>query len=392
MKLFNRLKKNKNQTKKRKNTLEFYDLEEFIFDDEIRKTINRLLKRYRDQFSPKLLRENHTSDKCMMLAMLPLTEELKNYYNNDLCLSVATSIAIARNTKFNLRTHAYYSENALYRINNAWEYLKIILSEYLHTELIVGTDLRSKIIDAKCHNIDFIKQDNGYKPIITRLPEDIIDEIKPKIKKSNTLFNISTTRKNNTFHKTIKKKYVANEYIDAISDLYNCEDVKEIIELRNEVVHRRSLGAKFSVAPLDFMPAQGIDLNPNGWYEFKDLDIKLEKNLSAIRKAIQILIDIIFTNEVPNLKIHEGMKFFVHKVECLSCTKELLINDKTIKTFQDNDMILICPYCKGDKIKVNEKIEVHDRYYFSNIREYNEFLFNYWKKEIDIDEAKQTSR
>ncbi|MGJ0909418.1 hypothetical protein [Clostridium botulinum] len=390
MKIFNWLKNNNDQIKK-KNTVEFYDLEEFIFDDKIKKTVRKLLKQYRDQFSPNLLRGNHTSDKCMMLAMLPLTEELKNYYNNDLCLSVAISIAIARNTKFNIRTHAFYSENAIFRIANTWEYLSIVLSEYLNTELIVGTDLRSKIIDGKCHNIDFVKHGNGYKPIITRLPEKIIDEIKPKIKRSNKLFDISTKTKNNVFHKTLKKKYVSNENIDAIFDLYYCEDVKEIIELRNEIVHRRSLGAKFSIAPLNFMPAQGIDINPGGWYEFKDLDIKLEKNLSAIRKAIQMLIDIIFSNEVPNLKIYGDMKFYVYKVKCLSCTKDLLINDKTVQLFKESNKMLICPYCNEDKTMVNEKIEVHDRFYFSNIKEYNEFLFNYWKKNNDIDEMEKTS-
>ncbi|WP_099192687.1 hypothetical protein [Tepidibacter mesophilus] len=372
-------KKNKYKKENPDATYEMYSINEFIFDEKIKKKVNRLLKNYRDEFKPKLLKENSTTDMGMLLATLPITDELKSYYNNDLCVSVATSVAVARGTDFNLRTHAYYVENALLRISNAWEYLFIILNQFLYTDLVVGNDLRNKIIEAKCHNIDFVKHNKGYKPVITRLPDKIVDKIKPEIKKEHKLFNISTKSKSNSFHKTLKKKYCSNDNLQIILDLYYCKDVKEIIELRNEIVHRRSLGAKFSVAPIDFMPAQGININPKGWYDFKNLDIKIEKNLVAIRTATQMVIDIIFTNDVPNQKANEDKTFFVYKVECCNCSKKLLINDVTVDYFKKHGELLICPYCKGNNTTVKEKIEVHDRYYFSNIREYNEFIFDYWK-------------
>ncbi len=363
------------------NTQKIYEISEFIFDDKIKGNVKRLLKGFRDEFEPNIFNEYSTTDKGMLLATIPLIEELKSYYNNDLCISVATSVAILKDTEFNLKTHAYYLENALMRINSSWEYLNIILNVFLHTELIVGTDSRDRIIEAKCHNIDFIKHKGGYKPIVTPLSDEVINEIKPILKKEYKLFKISPKSKNNKFYKIIKKMYSSNYNLETIRSLYTCNDVKDIIELRNEFVHRRPLGAKFSVAPIDFMPNQGISINQKGWYDFKDIDIKLEKNLSALRTAIQTLINIIFNNDVPNLKVNEDEKFYVYIVKCNKCEKELLINDCTVTVFEKNKQLIICPYCKSDDTIIGEKMEVHDRFYYSNLIEYNEFIFKYWSKE-----------
>ncbi|WP_242396688.1 hypothetical protein [Clostridium butyricum] len=378
--------KKKYESEKDYNTHKIYDIDEFVFDEEIKRNVSLFLKKYRDEFKPNLLNDSCTTDKAMILATLPLIEELKSYYNNDLCISVATSVEVAKRTKFNLRTHAYYAENALVRICNTWEYLFIILNQFLDTDLIVGNDVRNKVIEAKCHNIDFVKSKSGYKPVITPLADNVIEEIKPILKKKHKLFKISTKKKANSFHKAFKKKYSVNDNLQIILQIYYGDDVKEMIELRNEFIHRRPLGAKFSVAPIDFIPAQGIDINPKGWYDFQKLDEKLEKNLSIIRTAIQMLVDIIFSNDVPKLKINESKTFFAYKVWCNNCSRELLINDCTVECFKNHDSSLICPYCKKNDTVVNEKIEVHDRYYFSNIKEYNEFIFENWKN----DNGKET--
>lgn len=363
------------------NTQKKYEISEFIFDDKIKDKVKKLLEGFRDEFEPNIFNEYSTTDKGMLLVTIPLIEELKSYYNNDLCVSIATSVAILKDTEFNLKTHAYYLENALMRINSSWEYLNIILNVFLHTGLIVGTDSRDKIIEAKCHNIDFIKHKGGYKPIVTPLSNEVINEIKPILKKEYTLFKISPKSKSNKFYKVIKKMYSSNYNLETIRALYTCNDVRDMIELRNEFVHRRPLGAKFSVAPIDFMLSQGISINQKGWYDFKDIDIKLEKNLSALRTAIQTLINIIFNNDVPKLKVNENEKFYVYRVKCNKCEKELRINDCTVTVFRKNRELIICPYCESNDTIVGEKMEVHDRFYYSNLIEYNEFIFKYWSKE-----------
>ncbi|MFF2795343.1 hypothetical protein [Lysinibacillus xylanilyticus] len=370
----------KNDRKFDYNTHKNFGINEFIFDNEIRINVENLLLKYRGEFHPTLLKKETTTDLGMVMICQPLIEELKYYFNNDLCISVATSIAITRNTDFNLRTHAYYVENAITRISNCWEYLFIILNQFYQTDLIVGHDIRDNIIYAKCNNIKFIKKREGFKIKITPLPDNQIEEIKPSLEKENKLFNISINKKKNTFTKILKQKYTTNERLQSLIDIYFSEEIKEVIALRNEMVHRRSLGSKYTMAPLAFIPGQGVSIDQQGWYSFKEIDIKLEKNLVAIRQAIQLMIDIIFSNDVPNLKLNENIIFFVNKVKCNNCTKTLLINDTILKGLECIETSVICPNCNSEDTEIGEKMEVSDRYYYSNLMEYNNFLFEYWKK------------
>ena len=346
-----------------------FDVDEFIFDD-VKKTVNEKMDNYRDKFLPNYDEKNVTSDNGMWLKIVPLIEELKFYYNNDFCLSIALSIAISESDKFNLRTHSYYYENALFRIESAWEYLFIVLNEFLQTELAVGIDIKEAKMEASCHKIDFVKHGNGYKVVATKLPDEVINEIKSELNKNNILFSISQNNKSNSFLKECKKKFTMNDRIKKLFDTYKSDEVKKIIQIRNEVMHRRPLGAKFSVEPSEIVPGQCVGIKPTGWFDITKLPHLLEKNVSALKFAIQILVDIIFNNDVPNSKVNGDKEFFVYKVHCMDCDKEFLINDFTVEYFEKENLKLLCPFCSSKNTKVGNKQEVHDRYYFSNIMEY----------------------
>lgn len=363
------------------NTHKNFNINEFIFDNEVKKNIEILLLKYRNEFHPKIFYKETTTDFGMIMNCQPLIEELKYYFNNDLCISVATSMAITRNTDFNLRTHAYYLENAITRINNSWEYLFIILNQFYQTDLIVGKDIRTNMIYAKCNDIEFVKKGNGYKIKLIPLSKNRIEEIMPSLEREHKFFNISINKKKNVFTKMLKQQYTLNDRLQSLLDIYFSEETKEIIALRNEIVHRRSLGAKYSMAPLDLIPGQGVSINPQGWYSFKEINIKLEKNLVALRESIQQMINIIYSNEVPNLKSNENNTFIVFKVNCNNCLKTILINDITVKGLDTIKVSVICPNCNSKNTQIGEEMEVSDRYYFSNLIEYNNFLFDYWKKE-----------
>jgi len=350
-------------------THKLFDMNEFIFDD-VKKTLNENVENYRDKFLPNHDEKNVTSDNGIWLMIVPLIEELKFYYNNDICLSIALSIAISEGDKFNLRTHSYYYENALIRIESAWEYLFIVLNEFLQTGLAVGVDVKEALIEAGCHKIDFVKHGNGYNIVATKLPDEVISEIKPELIKNNKLFGISQNNKSNSFLKEYKKKFTMNDRIKKILDTYKSDEVKQIIQLRNEVIHRRPLGAKFSLEPLEIMPGQCVGIKPTGWFDITKLPDLFEKNIYALKFAIQTLVDIIFNNDVPNSKVNGDKDFFVYKVKCMDCEKEILINDFTVEYFEKENLKLLCPFCSSKNTKVGNKQEVHDRYYFSNIMEY----------------------
>jgi hypothetical protein len=359
------------------NTYKLYKYSDFIYDKNIEKEISLLIREVRSSFKPSLKKENSTTDTATLLNMFPVIEELKYFYNNDVCVSVATSIALIRKTKFDLRVHSYYLEGAILRIANAWEYLFIILNQFLGVQMVVGTDLRDSIIEAKCHDIRFEKHGNGYKPIITRLPDEVVDRIKPLIKKEQKLFDISIRPRNNRFHKAVKKMYSKHNNIQYIFDIYYSDDVKELINIRHEIVHRRPIGARGSISPIDIVPVQGISFDPKGWFEFEGIDSLLKKNLYALRTSIQMLIDIVFNNDLPNLKGNENETFIVYKVECNNCNKELLINDISIDFFKNMNEKPICPYCKKRNTNIGELMEVHDQYYFNNLTSYSEFILDY---------------
>lgn len=351
------------------NTHRMFDVEEFIFDD-IKHKLNDKMDNYRDEFLPNREEKNVTSDNGMWLMIVPLIEELKFYYNNDFCLSIALSIAISESDKFNLRTHSYYYENAIFRIESTWEYLFIILNEFLQTGLSVGIDVKEAKSEASCHKIDFVKHGYGYRVVATKLPDEIIAEAKSQLNKNNILFNISQNNKSNAFLKEYKKKFVMNDSMRKLFDIYKSDAVKKIIELRNEIIHRRPLGAKFSVEPSVLVPGQGVGIKPTGWFDITKLPDLLEKNIYALKFAIQTLVDIIFNNDVPNSKVNGDKIFFVYKVQCMNCDKELLINDFTVEYFERENLKLLCPFCSSKNTKVGNKQEVHDRYYFDNIMEY----------------------
>ena len=318
-----------------------YNIEEFIFDEVIKKSVIKLVTQYRAEFEPRFTKELSTMDNGIWLQAIPLLEELKNYYNNDICLSTATSIAILKNAKFNLRTFSYYYENALFRIANAWDYVHIILNQVLESDFIVGKDIRERVINAKCHNIHFEKHNGGYRPVVTSLTDDEKKVALVVAEGENKLLEISPNQKKSRFHKFLKKKLAINERLQNIFDIYYSDDVSEVLKLRNEVVHRRPLGAKFSVSINDIFPAQSISIDPCGWYKYHDSAVSLEKNIYALRTVIKEIVDMVYNNDLPNLKVNEGKHFYMRHVLCNDCKKTLALPEIIVVFFQENSMNLL---------------------------------------------------
>lgn len=367
-----------------KNTEEYdthkvYDVEEFIFDDVIKKTVIELLSKFRDDFKPHGTNKFSTMDNVVWIQAIPLLEELKYYYNNDICISTATSIAIAKNSKYNLRTFSFYYENALFRISNAWDYVHIILNQILGTDFIVGEDIRERIINAKCHDIKFVKHKRGYRPVVKPLNDDEKKAAMDIAEKENKLLMISANQKKSKFHRFLRKERAINERLQNIFDIFYSDDVNEFIKLRNEVVHRRPLGAKYSVSPDNIFIGQCISIDPCGWYKYHDSEALLEKNIYALREVIGELLDIVFNNDLPNAKNNEGKHFYMKPFFCNDCKKTIVLPDVTVDYFQLHNLKLLCPYCETNNLSVldEEKSEVSDSFYLRHLIHYNEIIYKH---------------
>lgn len=69
-----------------------YEIEEFVFDDCIKEQVKELLGRYRSDFRANKDSNLGVRDLTMEFGGIPLFENLKYFYNNDVCISCATCI------------------------------------------------------------------------------------------------------------------------------------------------------------------------------------------------------------------------------------------------------------------------------------------------------------
>lgn len=351
-----------------------YEIEEFIFDDCIKEQMKELLGRYRSDFLANKDGNFFVRDLTIEFRGIPLFEELKYFYNNDVCISCATCISIMKSTKYNLRTFAYYYENAVHRIEETWEYVHILLAEILDLELVVGKDIRDTNI-RYCSGIwEFSKSENGYRPIFHSYKGKQLKEAIEVAERDNVLLNASVKPKKSVFHKVLRKKMSLNERIAKIIELYFSEEASEIHRIRNELVHRRPLGSKFSVGPCIIGPGQAININPDGWFTFSNKEVLIEKNLSIIREVLQTIQDIIFNHDLPNTKENENQEFFLASCVCPACEKNVVIPGEMYDYFKGRKLKVPCPCCGKNGLIKNENVPVDDRLYYQNLWQYNETI------------------
>lgn len=368
------------KSKKIENTHKYYSVENFQLNKEVLRKVSEKVSQYRSEFEVDVKQDKIASDLGIELYLMPLIEELKYYYNNDLCVSVAQSVVHLETSSIDRRVNSFFLESAILRMSSIWEYLFIIVNELLQTELIVGNDVREQLIENGCHQIQFVPSGKGYKIVARPIDMELKKDVEVELKRRYKLFNISTKNKNNSLLKSVKKKYSKKENIQKLFDIYNSEEIKTVVQIRNEIVHRRPLTAKFSLAPNELFPGNAVSVNPNGWFDFDGINIIVEKNIYAIKDAINTLIEIIFYNDIPNLKENENKRFIAYEIKCNKCLRELLINELSADFFINNNINIVCPQCKSEDTLVIGKREVNDSYYYSNFKNYSDFLLEYWKE------------
>lgn len=374
------------KTQNKTNYKEFYNIGSFFqLHPDCYIKADKLLERYRCEFKIKPKNINIASDKGMMLYIFPLIDELKRYYNNELCISSSISKVVCENNNMDIREKAYHCENIIFRFEAAWEYLFIILSEFLQTNLIIGHDIKDDIMEAKCNYIEFIKHSSGYKIKTTSVDSEKRREIEDYLSSNLKIFKIAQKNKNNSVYKAIEENYCMNERMQTIFDIYKLAEVKKIVDLRNEIVHRRSLGARFSMGKGDILPGQVVSINNSGWYPLNDLPNLIEKNLVAIRDAIYILYEMIFYNDVPNTKVNKNIVFEVHKISCKNCNKNSVIDDFHVDIGKKYGVGLICPRCSSEEIDILQKEKVNERFYFSLFLHYSKLLYEYLGNNVQKD-------
>lgn len=356
-----------------------YEVQEFIFDDCIKGKVEEWVNKYRSNFVAKKDREYTVRDLSMEFGGVPLFEELKYFYNNDVCLSCAICLSIMESGKYNLRTYAYYYENAVHRIEEVWEYAHILLGQILDLELVVGKDIQETNIKYRSGSWDFVKSEKGYAPVFCPYKGKQLEEALEAAERDNILLNVSSNRKKSVFHKILRKKISINERVGKIQELYFSDEACEMHRIRNELVHRRPLGAKFTVGPCMIGPGQAVCIDPKGWFEFKNKDVLLEKNISIVREVLQTIQDIIYNHDLPNTKENEEQEYFCARCSCSSCGGNVIIPGEMYDYFKDRELKVPCPSCWENGLIKIEDVRVDDRYYYQLFWQYNEEIAKHWE-------------
>lgn len=351
-----------------------FELEEFIFDDTIKEEVTSLVSTYRSNFQPNTNKNIFVRDMALMMQGVPLFEELKYFYNNDVCISCATCISVMKGKRYNLRTHAYYFENAVHRIEEAWEYTHILLNQVLGLELVIGMDIWDTNIQYRSGTWIFQKSDNGYVPIFTPYKGKQLEDAVEIAKKDNILLIASANKKKSIFHKMVKRKFAVNDRIAKIQELFFSEEACELHRIRNEFVHRRPLGAKYSVAPCIWGPGQAVSIDPQGWFVFLGKETLIEKNIAIIRTVLQEIQDIIYNHDLPNTKENENKEYFCVSGQCSHCNEGILLPEEMYDFFKERNLKIPCPCCGKNGVSIKECMQVDDRFYFENLQQYNEAI------------------
>lgn len=351
-----------------------FDLEEFIFDDTIKEEVTSLVSIYRSSFQPKSNKNVFVRDMALMMQGVPLFEELKYFYNNDVCISCATCISIMKGTRYNLRTHAYYFENAVHRIEEAWEYAHVLLNQVLGLELVIGMDIWDTNIQYRSGTWNFQKSDHGYMPTFIPYERKQLEDAIEIAERDNILLIASVNKKKSIFHKMVKKKLAENERLAKIQELFFSEEACELHRTRNELVHRRPLGAKYSVAPWILGPGQAVSIDQQGWFVFLGKETLIEKNIAIIRTVLQEIQDMIYNHDLPNSKENEDKEYFCVSGQCPSCNEGIILPEEMYDFFKERKLKVPCPCCGKTGVIKKEHIQVNDQFYYENWLQYNEAI------------------
>lgn len=337
-----------------------------IFGDSINSEIVSMAKQYRSDFKVDMTNEKRPF-RHEILFVLPLMDEIKQYFNNEISVSYAIFKVVSRQGNIGRRVKSYYAENSLIRLISIWDYLFQVLSSYLDTEMLADYQIRDKMLLSRSVDIDFVKQGEGYKVVAKPYTPEIKKKVKKEIIKGNPVIKITDINRDNTLLKFIKKKFVKNERINQLFDLYKSDSVMKLKEIRHQVIHRRSIGSTFSIDSIDvFFHAQGIDAKHEGWIKIDELEELFDKNIIIVREAVQILNNIIRFDDYPNTKENGLKKFTAKNIWCDSCKKDLLIAEGFYKFLVGSNFLIYCPRCLTTKVEIKEDKEVNEPFYFSN--------------------------
>lgn len=273
----------------------------------------------------------------------PLLLETELYYNGEL-LSTYSIFKALRKYKYDYRLIAFHFENLLTRIVSVWEYIYQFINHYLHLGLYDISAKRTLMERAEYDPV-FIPEGNGTRVEYKKKSKADYKKIRKRIK------SIDLVKKNNIMNYTAGIYEVKDEWNSLLTEIYynNIEYVKDI---RNQIIHQRPAGAKFTIGFDPMFANYSISVNGNGWINFDEVEQEIDLCMEKIKNAVHLIKHIVKNDIFPNRIENAGKKFYLEEVQCKSCGNKFLIPDLLLGTNHKFLKVLICLKCSYEGIEL----------------------------------------
>lgn len=334
----------------------------YVFDDKILNIAETYVSRFSKDFEKDMEKSEHTDLGMISLITFPMLKQLENYYNEEICISAGFVLSLIECNEVSLRIKSYHAENLVFRLASIWDYYYNIINEYLHLEIPADNIIKNEIIKRHCVNIDFVKKGKITEVVEKPLPIDEQNEIRKELQKKIKILNKAI------LVNVVKHKFHLTDRFKKIFLIINSDCIDELKYIRNQIIHRRALGAGIS-SDYGFL-GQSISISNNGWCDFNELSAIIKENINVICEAIMLMHEVIFLDERPNSIENKDKQYFVVKVKCNSCGKESILPE--MKAIEEDK--IPCPICWNHGVEIIDKFKTNELNYNERMyRNINEF-------------------
>lgn len=304
-----------------------------------------------------------TSDR--LLQAIPLLDELIRYYRVELTLFASVGIIIPVSKKNSIKQKFFHIENAIVRIVSTWEYIFIILNQYIDLGLVVSNHTKHRIIEGAGYTI--VPVPDGMFIRMEKVPihKEEGEEIKSKLKKE---LKVITPERLIQF---VKDTYQINQQLENIFDLYNSKLVDKLKVQRNQFVHTGTLGANTKIEYSEMFNQQGLFVNIEK-YDIEYIEKLVDENMEILKKAIKELCELIYKDLFPNRIENKDKVYKLQLIKCNECSSGEYIPFDLLEKFKEYSL---CLNCTSNDLVFLDTFIVNEIVYSEAVRNYFDRLF-----------------
>lgn len=354
----------------------------YVYNEKIEKQMEDIKNKLRYNFTYPKNNGWKSVLRTEVVFLNPLKDQmLKDYFNNDICNAVSYYFSICDDESIGVKAKSFHAENVLFRLVSFWDYLFQVLTQFLRINFVADRQIRDYIINNSLLDVRFTPRDEGgykveYKPYL----KEVVKKLHSRLKKHIVFLRVD--KKAKQIKRRITKKYSYSKRMDEIFKLFKSKENTKVRDIRDEIMHRRSLGFRISIDKSIIGPGQGISVNPEPWVKINDLKDLIQKDIEIIKTALTIMDEIFWYDDLPNIRRNEGKKYYIYGINCCLCGSEVAMPAELADILLQSRLKIRCPKCKSEDTEIKGKYETNEVVYFMLTNQYIEYMRkNYFNRE-----------